>query len=177
MWSVCLLDCWSAHSYPYLCESILAFAMPELFPTCFTYSYPGIRISFGGIQNVKSARRDKIKCFPLWIAISKKSTTVLCIHLKLLTSLIDLLGARRSMIDNEIRVLVSEITTSEWDSVLKSSLFVAEKVKKKKYTSGLKLTRYIPFQFMYIHRTRGFSPFFRLFLFAISRWVYSWGFS
>lgn len=80
---------------------------------------------------MKSARRDKIKCFPLWIAISKKSTTVLCIHLKLLTSLIDLLGARRSMIDNEIRVLVSEITTSEWGSVLKSSLFVAEKVKKK----------------------------------------------
>jgi len=35
------------------------------------------------------------------------------------------------MIDNEIRVLVSEITTSEWGSVLKSSLFVAEKVKKK----------------------------------------------
>lgn len=104
--------------------------MPELFPTCFTYSYPGIRISFGGIQNVKSARKDKIKCFPLWIAISKKSTTVLCIHLKLLTSLIDLLGAERSMIDNEIRVLVSEITTSEWGSVLKSSLFVAEKVKK-----------------------------------------------
>jgi len=40
--------------YPWL-------AMSELVPSCFTYSSPEIRILLGGIQNVKSAHRDKIK--------------------------------------------------------------------------------------------------------------------